>query len=87
MLTWRKGEEMMDKIRLEVRLRSKDLLERLKADLAARAQAGSKTPAVSTKTPAHEADLRPAHESTAEPRSQKKARPPADHYAAADSET
>src|SRR5262249_16397783 len=32
MLTWRKGEEMMDKIRLEVRLRSKDLLERLKAD-------------------------------------------------------
>ena len=30
--TWRKGEEMMDKIRLEVRLRSKDLLERLKAD-------------------------------------------------------
>jgi KUP system potassium uptake protein len=32
MLTWRKGEEMMDKIRLEVRLRSKDLIERLKAD-------------------------------------------------------
>src|SRR6516162_5254345 len=32
MLTWRKGEEMMDKIRLEVRLRSKDLLERLKAE-------------------------------------------------------
>src|SRR5262249_1095653 len=32
MLTWRKGEEMMDKIRLEVRLRSKDLLEQLKAD-------------------------------------------------------
>ena len=32
MLTWRKGEEMMDKIRLEVRLRSKDLLKRLKAD-------------------------------------------------------
>jgi KUP system potassium uptake protein len=32
MLTWRKGEEMMDKIRLEVRLRSKDLIERIKAD-------------------------------------------------------
>jgi KUP system potassium uptake protein len=32
MLTWRKGEELMDKIRLEVRLRSKDLIERLKAD-------------------------------------------------------
>jgi len=28
MLTWRRGEEMMDKVRLEVRLRSKDLLER-----------------------------------------------------------
>jgi K+ transporter len=32
MLTRRRGEEMMDKIRLEVRFRSKDLLERLKAD-------------------------------------------------------
>jgi KUP system potassium uptake protein len=32
MLTWRKGEETMDKIRLEVRLRSKDLIERIKAD-------------------------------------------------------
>jgi KUP system potassium uptake protein len=32
MLTWRKGEEIMDRIRLEVRQRSKDLIERLKAD-------------------------------------------------------
>jgi KUP system potassium uptake protein len=32
MVTWRKGQEMMDKIRLEVRLRSKDLIERIKAD-------------------------------------------------------
>jgi KUP system potassium uptake protein len=32
MLTWRKGEEIMDKIRLEVRVRSKELIERLKAD-------------------------------------------------------
>jgi KUP system potassium uptake protein len=32
MLTWRKGEEIMDRIRLEVRQRSKELIERLKAD-------------------------------------------------------
>jgi KUP system potassium uptake protein len=32
MLTWRKGEEMMDKIRLEVRLRSSDLIEHIHAD-------------------------------------------------------
>jgi KUP system potassium uptake protein len=32
MLTWRKGEEIMDQVRLEVRLRSKDFIERLKAD-------------------------------------------------------
>ena len=32
MLTWRKGEEMMDKIRLEVRLRSQDLIARIHAD-------------------------------------------------------
>jgi KUP system potassium uptake protein len=32
MLTWRKGEEIMDKIRLEVRVRSQDLIERLRTD-------------------------------------------------------
>src|SRR6516165_5113327 len=32
MLTWRKGEEITDSARLEVRLRSKDLVERIKAD-------------------------------------------------------
>jgi KUP system potassium uptake protein len=32
MLTWRKGEEIMDRVRLEVRQRSKDLIEQLKAD-------------------------------------------------------
>jgi KUP system potassium uptake protein len=32
MLTWRKGEEVMDAARLEIRLRSKDLGERIKAD-------------------------------------------------------
>jgi len=32
MLTWRKGEGIMDKIRLEVRQRSKDLIERIKTD-------------------------------------------------------
>ena len=32
MLTWRKGEEIMDKIRLEVRVRLEELIERLKAD-------------------------------------------------------
>jgi KUP system potassium uptake protein len=31
MLTWRKGEEILDQVRLEVRLRSKDFIERLKA--------------------------------------------------------
>ena len=32
MLTWRKGEGIMDKIRLEVRQRSKDLIELIKTD-------------------------------------------------------
>jgi len=32
MLTWRKGEEIMDKVRLEVRLRSQDFVEQLKSD-------------------------------------------------------
>jgi KUP system potassium uptake protein len=32
MLTWRKGEEIMDRVRLEVRQRSKDLIEQLTAD-------------------------------------------------------
>jgi KUP system potassium uptake protein len=32
MLTWRKGEQVMDAARLEIRLRSKDLVERIKAD-------------------------------------------------------
>src|SRR5450755_4063456 len=32
MLTWRKGQEIMDKVRLEVRDVSKEFLERLKAD-------------------------------------------------------
>jgi KUP system potassium uptake protein len=32
MLTWRKGEEIMDKVRLEVRQPSKEFVERLKAD-------------------------------------------------------
>jgi KUP system potassium uptake protein len=32
MLTWRKGEEIMDQVRVEVRQRSKDLVERLKTD-------------------------------------------------------
>jgi KUP system potassium uptake protein len=32
MLTWRKGEEIMDTVRLEVRQRSKDFVEHLKAD-------------------------------------------------------
>ena len=32
MLTWRKGEEVMDKIRLEVRERSQDFLEHLRRD-------------------------------------------------------
>jgi KUP system potassium uptake protein len=32
MLTWRKGEEIMDRIRLEVRQRSKELIERIKTD-------------------------------------------------------
>src|SRR4029077_11189007 len=32
MLTWRKGEQVMDAVRLEIRLRSKDLGERIKAD-------------------------------------------------------
>jgi KUP system potassium uptake protein len=32
MLTWRKGEEITDSARLEVRLRSKDVVERVKAE-------------------------------------------------------
>ncbi|HEY7247265.1 MAG TPA: KUP/HAK/KT family potassium transporter [Xanthobacteraceae bacterium] len=32
MLTWRKGEEIMDRIRLEVRQRSKELIARIKTD-------------------------------------------------------
>jgi len=32
MLTWRKGEEIMDSARLEVRLRSKDVIELIKAE-------------------------------------------------------
>jgi KUP system potassium uptake protein len=32
MLTWRKGEEIMDRIRLEVRQRSTELIERIKTD-------------------------------------------------------
>ena len=32
MLTWRKGEELMDKVRLEVRERSQDFMERLRRD-------------------------------------------------------
>jgi KUP system potassium uptake protein len=32
MLTWRRGEQITDKIRLEVRLRSKELIDRIKAD-------------------------------------------------------
>jgi len=32
MLTWRKGEEIMDHVRLEIRERSKEFIERLKAD-------------------------------------------------------
>src|SRR6476646_5858200 len=32
MLTWRKGEEIMDTVRLEVRQRSKDFVEQLEAD-------------------------------------------------------
>ncbi|HYS47417.1 MAG TPA: KUP/HAK/KT family potassium transporter [Xanthobacteraceae bacterium] len=32
MLTWRKGEEIMDAARLEVRLRAKDVVERVKAE-------------------------------------------------------
>ena len=32
MLTWRKGEEIMDRIRLEVRQRSNELIERIKTD-------------------------------------------------------
>jgi KUP system potassium uptake protein len=32
MLTWRKGEEIMDKVRLEVRLRSQEFVEQLKSD-------------------------------------------------------
>ena len=32
MLTWRKGEEIMDTVRLEVRQRSKEFVEQLKAD-------------------------------------------------------
>ena len=32
MLTWRKGEEIMDAARLEVRLRAKDIIERVKAE-------------------------------------------------------
>ena len=32
MLTWRKGEELMDKVRLEVRERSQDFVERLRRD-------------------------------------------------------
>jgi KUP system potassium uptake protein len=32
MLTWRKGEEIMDAARLEIRLRSKDIVDRIKAD-------------------------------------------------------
>ncbi len=32
MLTWRKGEEIMDTARTEIRLRSKDVVERIKAD-------------------------------------------------------
>ncbi len=32
MLTWRKGEELMDKVRLEIRERSQDFIERLRRD-------------------------------------------------------
>jgi KUP system potassium uptake protein len=32
MLTWRKGEQIMDSARLEIRLRSKDVVERIKAE-------------------------------------------------------
>src|SRR5262249_55274687 len=32
MLTWRKGEEIMDTVRLEVRLRSEEFIARLKTD-------------------------------------------------------
>jgi KUP system potassium uptake protein len=32
MVTWRKGEEIMDKVRLEVRLRSQEFIEQLKSD-------------------------------------------------------
>src|SRR6202011_5948799 len=32
MLTWRKGEEIMDKVRLEIREKSKEFIERIKAD-------------------------------------------------------
>ncbi len=32
MLTWRKGEELMDKVRLEVRERSQEFIERLRTD-------------------------------------------------------
>ena len=32
MLTWRKGEEIMDTARTEIRLRSKDVVERIRAD-------------------------------------------------------
>ncbi len=32
MLTWRRGEEIMDKVRLEIRLRMKEFIERVKAD-------------------------------------------------------
>ncbi|HEV2957721.1 MAG TPA: KUP/HAK/KT family potassium transporter [Xanthobacteraceae bacterium] len=36
MLTWRKGEEIMDAVRLEVRLRSKQLVERIMSEKPAR---------------------------------------------------
>ncbi|HML13085.1 MAG TPA: KUP/HAK/KT family potassium transporter [Xanthobacteraceae bacterium] len=36
MLTWRKGEEIMDAVRLEVRLRSKQFLERIESEKPAR---------------------------------------------------
>ena len=32
MLTWRRGEEIMDKVRLEIREKSKEFIERIKAD-------------------------------------------------------
>jgi len=32
MLTWRKGQEIMDKVRLEIREKSKEFIERIKAD-------------------------------------------------------